>query len=177
MLGDYFLKQKNYIGAEKFYQRGLHKDQAMNYARLNLSAVYNAQGKNNESLNILLEAKKIDPNNDRIYYNLGLLYNELNNSKESENSFLKAIELHSINPRVYYNYGILLQQKSQNAKAESVFLQGLKIDAASPELNYVLAVLYVQTNQRNKAIAPISFLKTNYPNNPDYQQLFKAVGL
>jgi hypothetical protein len=70
-----------------------------------------------------------------------------------------------------------LQQKSQNAKAESVFLQGLKIDAANPELNYVLAVLYVQSNQRNKAMAPISFLKNNYPTNPDYQQLFKAVGL
>lgn len=177
MLGDYFLKQKNYVNAEQYYLRGLKKDQAMNYARLNLSAVYNAQSKNSESLNILLEAKKIDPKNDRIYYNLGLLYNELNNSKESENSFLRAIELNSPNPRVYYNYGILLQQKSQIEKAETVFLKGLKMDAASPELNYALAVLYVQTNQRNKAIAPISFLKTNYPNNPDYQQLFKAVGL
>jgi tetratricopeptide (TPR) repeat protein len=177
MFGDYFLKQKNYVDAEKYYQRGLKKDQTMNYARLNLSAVYNAQSRNTESLNILLEAKKIDPKNDRIYYNLGLLYHELNNIKESENSFSKAIELHTLNPRVYYNYGILLQKKSQIAKAESVFLQGLKVDATSPELNYVLAVLYIQNNQRNKAMAPIIFLKQNYPNNPDYQQLFKEVGL
>jgi len=34
----------------------------------------------------------------------------------------------------------------------------------------VLGILYVQTNQRNKAMAPITILKTNYPNNPDFQQ-------
>jgi tetratricopeptide (TPR) repeat protein len=177
MLGDYFLKQKNYSDAEKFYQRGLKKDAAINYARFNLSAAYNAENKNQEALAILLEAKKIDPKNDRVYFNLGLLYGELNNNQEAENSFSKAIELHSTNPRVYYNYGILLQQKYNNSKAESVFLNGLTIDPNNPDLNYVLAILYVQSNQRNKAMVPISKLKTNYPNNPDYQQLFKAVGL
>ncbi len=177
MLADYFLKQKNYVGAEKFYLRALKKDGAINYARLNLSAVYNAQNKNTASLNILLEAQKIDPKNDRIYYNLGLLYNEMNDLKGAENSFSKAVELHSSNPRVYYNYGILLQQKRNVAKAESIFLQGLRVDARNPDLYYVLAVLYVQTNQNSKAITPISFLKANYPNNPDYQELFKIAGL
>jgi tetratricopeptide (TPR) repeat protein len=177
MLGDYYLKQKNYSDAEKYYLRGLKKDAAINYARFNLSAAYNAENKNQEALAILLEAKKIDPKNDRVYFNLGLLYGELNNNQEAENSFSKAIELHSTNPRVYYNYGILLQQKHNISKAESVFLNGLTMDPNNPDLNYVLAILYVQSNQRNKAMVPISKLKTNYPNNPDYQQLFKAVGL
>lgn len=177
MLGDYFLKQKNYVDAEKFYQRGLKKDAAINYARFNLSAVYNAQNKNTEALAVLKEAQKIDPNNERVYYNLGLLYSELKNNKEAENNFSKAIDLQTTNPRVYYNYGILLQQEQNIVKAESVFLKGLKLDANNPDLNYVLGILYVQTNQRNKAMHPITILKTNYPNNPDYQQLFKAVGL
>jgi tetratricopeptide (TPR) repeat protein len=177
MLGDYFLKQKNYGDAEKYYQRGLKKDAAINYARFNLSAAYNAQHKNTEALSILKEAQKIDPKNERVYFNLGLLYGELNNNQEAENNFSKAIDLHTTNPRVYYNYGILLQQKHNIVKAETVFLNGLKLDPNNPDLNYVLAILYVQSNQSNKAIGPITLLKTNYPNQPDYQQLFKAVGL
>jgi hypothetical protein len=41
----------------------------------------------------------------------------------------------------------------------------------------VLAILYLQNKQDKKALKPVSILKSNYPNHPDYQQLFKAVGL
>lgn len=177
MLGDYFLKQQNYLNAEKYYLRGLKKDSSINYARLNLSAVYNAQNKNNEALGVLLEAKKLDTKNERIYYNLGLLYHELKNESEAEACFAKAIELKSTNPRVYYNYGILLQQISSIAKAESIFLKGLQLETNNPDLNYALAVLYVQSNQRNKAIAPVTKLKAIDPGNQNYQELFKYFGL
>ncbi|MFI5131466.1 MAG: multiheme c-type cytochrome, partial [Chitinophagales bacterium] len=61
MIADYYLQQQDYYNAEKFYLRGLKKDSLMNYARLNLSTVYNLQGKNEQALQVLLTAAKTDP--------------------------------------------------------------------------------------------------------------------
>jgi len=177
MIGDDYLKQKNYTGAEKFYIRALKKDTTLNYVRLNLSAAYNALHKNTEALHILQEAEKTDPKNDRVYFNLGLLYNELNNKKEAANSFEKAIALHTANPRVYYNYGILTEQNGNIPKAEAAFLKGLAISPDDSGLSYALALLYVQTNQKEKARQQVSILKRIDPDNPEYQQLFQNFGL
>ena len=176
MIGDYYLKQKNYTGAEQYYLRALKKDAAMNYVRLNLSAAYNNMNKNKEALHILLEAQKTDPKNDRVYFNLGLLYNELNNTKEAANSFEKAMALHTANPRVYYNYGLLTEQHGDFPKAEAAFLKGLAISPEDGGLNYALALLYVQTHRKEKALQPVTILKRIGPNNPDYQQLFSMFG-
>ena len=129
------------------------------------------------ALNILTEAKKIDPANERIYFNLALLYAELNKNKEAEQCFSKAIELKSPNPKVYYNYGILLQQTGDNKKAESILQKGLAIDPLNESINYALALLYINTNRKSQAILPAPILKKNNPDNPDYQQLFALLAL
>jgi Tfp pilus assembly protein PilF len=98
MIADHYLKLQDYYTAEKFYLRGLKKDSLMNYARLNLSTVYNAQGNNGKALEVLETAAKIDPKNDRVYYNMALLYNEMNNKEGAEKSFAKAVELKTRNP-------------------------------------------------------------------------------
>ena len=177
MLGDYFLKTKNYFNAEKFYKRALQKDTSMNYVRLNLSSAYNATSKNAEALNILLEARKIDPNNERIYYNLALLYVELNKQKEAAECFEKAIALHSTNTRLYYNYGLLLDQIGNMQKEISIYLKGLAIAPQDADLNYVLAIAYLKTGQKNKAIPCATILKAVNPSNPDYQRIFQELGL
>jgi len=109
---------QDYNNAEKFYLRGLRKDSLMNYARLNLSTVYNALQKNDQALQVLEAAAKIDPNNDRIYYNMALFYNEMNNKAGAEKSFATAVMLKSQNPRVYYNYGLLLNENKKYKEAE-----------------------------------------------------------
>jgi tetratricopeptide (TPR) repeat protein len=50
MLGDYYLKQNNYYTAIKYYQKGLEKDSALNYARMNLSVAYNLSQQNDLAL-------------------------------------------------------------------------------------------------------------------------------
>ena len=97
-IADYYLKLKDYYNAEKFYSRALKKDSMMNYARLNLSTAYNAEGKNEKALEVLLNAAAVDPKNERIFFNLALLYNEMNNKAATEKYFKKAIELKSPNP-------------------------------------------------------------------------------
>jgi tetratricopeptide (TPR) repeat protein len=175
MLGDYFLKTKNYTGAEKFYKKALQKDSNMNYVRLNLSSVYNINSKNKDALNILLEAQKIDPKNDRIYYNLALLYVEMGNKQEAAVAFEKAITLHTVNPRLFYNYGLLLDGMGNIKKSIAVFRQGLIIEPQNPDLNYVLALAYIKNGQQAKAKVVSIFLQKTYPDNPDYQQLLQTL--
>jgi Tfp pilus assembly protein PilF len=177
MIADYYLKLREYDNAEKFYLRGLKKDSLMNYARLNLSTVYNLQGKNDKALKELETAAKIDPKNDRIYYNQALLYNEMNNKPAAERSFAKAVELKTNNPRVYYNYGLLLNEKKKFKEAEVILLKGIALDPYAAELYYALTIVYIRNNDPAKARQSGIKLKQLDAGNPDYRQLFKNLGI
>jgi len=177
MLADHYLKLREYNNAEKFYLRGLKKDSLMNYARLNLSTVYNLQGKNDKALKELENAAKIDPKNDRIFYNQALLYNEMNNKPAAERSFAKAVELKTNNPRVYYNYGLLLNENKKFKEAEAVLQKGIALDSNSAELYYALTIVYIQKNEPAKARQSAIKLKQLDAGNPDYRQLFSQLGI
>lgn len=177
MLADYYLKLKDFPNAEKFYLRGLKKDSNMNYALLNLSAVYNSQGKNAQALHALELALKNDAKNERIYYNMALLFNEMNNISAAEKSFAKAVELKSTNSRVYYNYGLLLNQNKKFVLAEKVLHKGIQINPRDSELYYALTYVYIQSNNKAKAIQAAIQLKQLDPNNPNYQQIFNSLGI
>jgi tetratricopeptide (TPR) repeat protein len=177
MLGDYYYRQNDLLNAEKYYWRGLQKDGQMNYARFNLSALYNTQSKNQDALKVLEEARAIDPQNPRVYYNLGLLYVELQDNGKALDNLSKAVDKGMTDPRLFYNLGILNQQMGKAAEAERIFLKGLKPSPNDPDLNYALAFLYMQQNQLQKALGPASILKRLDPNNPNYQPLFRQLQL
>jgi Tfp pilus assembly protein PilF len=149
----------------------------MNYARFNLSALLNAQGRNADALKVLEDAQRTDPANERVYYNLALLYAELKDMPNAMKSFGKAVSLGSQDPRVYYNYGLLKQQSGQMAEAEKLFLKGLEQVPMDAALNYALAVLYLQEQQPSKAMLPATRLKKVDPGNPEYQRLFQQLRL
>jgi len=177
LIGDYYLKQSDYANAEKYYRRGLKKDSLMNYARLNLSVAYNLSKQNEQALQALLDAVKIDPQNERTWYNLALLYNEMGKQEDAARSFLKAVDLKSANPRLYYNYALLLQQMGKSKMAAEMYNKGLEISPADAQLNYALSLLYLQGGQTDKARVPAAVLKKYYPDNPEYQKIFKYLNL
>ncbi len=177
MIADHYLQQKDYFNAEKFYLRGLKKDSLMNYGRLNLSSAYSAQGKNDLALQELETAVKIDPANDRVYYNLALLNNEQNNKAAAEKYFAKAVQLKSVNPRLYYNYGLFLNEGKRYTEAEIVLQKGLAINPADPQLYYVLTIVYIRSNNKVKAKQSATKLKQLDPNNPAYSQIFTNLGV
>ena len=149
----------------------------MNYARLNLSAAYSSIGKNGEALKTLQDAAAIDQSNDRIFYNLGLLYYELQNIPEAVTNFEKATRLGSTNPGVYYNYGLLLQQQEKLSDAEKVLLKGYSLSPNATNINYALAYLYIRENLPQKARPHALALRRLDPSNPDYQPIFKSLGM
>jgi len=177
MIGDYYMKQNEYQNAIRYYRRGLKKDSLMNYARMNLSVAYNLAQQNDQALQVLLDAVKVDPKNDRVYFNLALLYNELGKPAEARQALAKAIELKSSNPRVYYNDGLLLQQEGKNDQAINIYKKGLQFAPEDPSLNYALALLLIQTGRSKEAETPAAILKKYYPDNTDYQKMFKYLKL
>jgi len=177
MLADYELQGGDHLGAIIHYVRGLEKDSLMNYARLNLAASYSNVGKNPEALKTLKDAAVIDPNNERIFYNLGLLYYEMKDIPAAMESFQKAVRLNSANPGVYYNYGLLLQQQGKLKEAEQVLLDGYSKNPQAININYALAYLYANQNNIPKARLHAEVLRKLDPDNPEYQGLFKGLGL
>jgi tetratricopeptide (TPR) repeat protein len=177
MLADHYYRQNDFFNAEKYYQRGLRMDSLMNYARFNLSSLYNAQGKNAEALKVLQDAERTDPKSDRVQYNLALLHSEMKDMKSAATSFGKAVALGSNDPRLYYNYGIFQQQAGKPAEAEKLFQKGLTFGPNDPDINYALAYLYVQMKQPAKAMGPASVLKRIDPGNQQYQALFRQLQL
>ncbi len=177
MVADYELQGGDQLGAIAHYMRGLKKDSLMNYARLNLAAAYNTVGKNPEALKTLKEGVAIDPANDRIFYNLGLLYYEMGDLPSAMESFQKAVRLGSSNTGLYYNYGLLLQQEQKIREAEQVLLKGFGINPQAANINYALAYLYANQNKLPKAKLHAEMLYRIDPNNPEYQGLFRSLGL
>ncbi len=177
MLADYELQSGDELNAILHYVRGLKKDSLMNYARLNLSAAYSGTGKNPEALKTLHDAASIDQSNDRIFYNLGLLYYELQNIPSALANFEKAYQLGSSISGVYYNYGLLLQQQHKLKEAEQILLKGFGLNPTASNINYALAYLYMSESLPQKARPHVLVLKQMDPSNPDYQKLFRGVGL
>lgn len=177
LVADHYLRLKDYEKANRFYLRALRMDSLLNYARLNLSTSYNAQGKNDEALKTLQNAAAVDPKNERVFYNLGLLYHEMQKENEAVKSFEKAVLLKSKNPRLYYNYGLLLLQQKKSAAAEIVLRKGLSLSPADASVNYALAYLYLQLGQPAKARPHAALLKKVDPANPNYAAIFQATGM
>ncbi len=177
MLADYHLQGGDHLNAIIHYVRGLEKDSLMNYARLNLAASYSSVGKNPEALKALKEAAVIDPKNERVFYNLGLLYYEMKDIPAAMESFHQSVKLNSTNPSLYYNYGLLLQQQGKPKEAEQILLQGYAMNPQAVNVNYALAFLYANQNNLPKARVHAGVLRNLDPNNPEYQGLFRSLGM
>jgi tetratricopeptide (TPR) repeat protein len=176
-IAEHYYKLKDYFNAEKFYKRVLKKDSLSNMVRLNLATIYNEQGKNNEALDMLLNAAKVDSKNAEIFFKTGLLYYELKNKKTAAANFEKAVQLKSANPRLYYNYGLLLQEDGATNVAIKILQTGLLVNKKDESLNYALAYVYLSNNQPEKALPYANVLKEIAPANINYQEIFNILHL
>lgn len=176
-IADYFMKINDQRNAEKFYLRALRKDSLANLPRFNLSRLYNAQGRNQEALQLLETAAKTDNTNPQAFYDLALLYHEMNNPTAALQNFQKAYDLNMRDSRLFYNYGLLMQQSGKPQRAIQILEKGLKLDPNSTSLNYAITYVYLQNKQPQKARQYALVLKRLDPSNPEYQPLFATLGI
>jgi predicted CXXCH cytochrome family protein len=172
--GQYFHKKQNYIAAEKAYKEALKQDPYLAQAHYNLANLYYQQQQFAKAESEFKEVIRLQPDAADAYYSFGLLQAEMQNLKGAAYSLGKAAEL-SGNPRYYYNWGLTLQNLLKPKEAEQAFKEGLSIDPNSEINLYALAILYIQQNQRKEAQPIILLLLQINPNNPDYQNLMRAM--
>ena len=86
----------------------------------------------------------------------------------------KAAEF-SGNPRHYYNWGLTLQNLNKPDGAEQAYQKGISVNPNFEPLKYALAILYIQQNKTALARPLVLELIQLNPNNPDYQNLLRAV--
>jgi len=126
-------------------------------------------------LDALLDVVAIDPFNGQAFYNLGLLYYELGDVESTLTHFKKASMLGYTDEGLFYNYGLALQQQGKLKEAENIMIKGHGLNPQSIKINYALAFFYMQQKQPGKARKYVETLYALDPNNPDYQELFRAL--
>jgi predicted CXXCH cytochrome family protein len=175
--GDYYRRQNDLAMAEKFYRRAVAKDSQMVNARVNLASTLNATGRNQEALAQLVQASRIQPQNDHVFYTMGLLYAEMKNLPAAEEALKKAFTINKYNIRSQYNYGLLLQQSGKAAAAEKVYLAALKTEPQNGDLLNAITILNMQQGNVQKAMEMGRLLKQYHGNNAGYAQLLRQLGL
>jgi hypothetical protein len=63
------------------------------------------------------------------------------------------------------------------ADGEQTLLRGYSINPGDPEINYALAVLYYQQGKRERSVQHAKILKQLRPGTPEYQDLFRSLGI
>ncbi len=173
MLGQFYQKMGRASEAEEAYLKALTIDSLFNMARINLATLYNGLQRNQEGIQQLKTVIMLEPEYGPAYYSLGLLYAEENRLEEATKYLKQAAIKVGNNPRIYYNWGLALQHQEKTAEAESAYLEGLKVDSQFPALHNALAILYLQSGKATQARYHAEFLVSQFPDNPQFQQLLQ----
>jgi predicted CXXCH cytochrome family protein len=171
MLADHYLRTGDPASAERYYLRSLRLDSLANYARLNLSSLYNGQGRNSEALATLDEALLVDGTNPRVQYNRALLLAEMERYADALSAFEAAERLGAESDRVYINHSALLQQQDQAAKAKAVLDAGLQRFPGSTDLLADMVGLLIRTGVPTEADRYMLHWRALAPQDPRLQEM------
>jgi superkiller protein 3 len=122
ILGQYYLKEKKYDQAIKYYKKiiALEPKKAASYA--SLGYVYSVRADWNKAIDNYLIALKYDREDDEVYANLGEAYEKKGLYKEALKAYTSAYEINPETPRAAKRIPklkiLLLQQKSQKTDKE-----------------------------------------------------------
>jgi len=157
--------------AETYYRRALEVDDLFLPAMNNLALLLNAQGRNEEALELLQGAAKAYPRSGETAYSLGLLLAEMGRYPGAEKELARAGRLLPGNPRIHYNRGLLLQRLHRPREAEEELLHARRLDPDAPDTLLALADLYLRTGRLETARAVSDELLRRHPRNEAGQQL------
>jgi WD40 repeat protein/cytochrome c-type biogenesis protein CcmH/NrfG len=85
--------EKNLLNAEKALDRALELRPANNHFYSNLSTVYYFEGDFDGSINLLLIAQKLNPDDARVYYNLGHSYRQKGDKQKAIEAYRRYVQM------------------------------------------------------------------------------------
>ncbi|MCB0794195.1 MAG: tetratricopeptide repeat protein [Flavobacteriales bacterium] len=165
-LADHHHRRGELDEAVKWYLATLDMDGKATQARLQLAAIGNRQGRNNDALRILRDAARIDPRNPRVHYDMALLLAEMGLFPEALAAFEESEGHGGAGTSLYRNHAALLQQQERYTDAAGVLEQGLLRFPESAELLIEMVFLHLRTHDVMKARKWLSELDAVAPDHP-----------
>ncbi|HVJ57349.1 MAG TPA: tetratricopeptide repeat protein, partial [Terrimicrobiaceae bacterium] len=138
-------EQKNYVEAEKLYQRIVVNTPNSYFALSNLGAVQIEGGKLSAAEVALKKAIEIDSTEAYAYTNLGIVYSRRGKFGEAIEALQKAVVLND-EDAVAHNYlGVCLGQREEWEGSETHLKKAIDLRPEYPDAHFNLAVLYATT--------------------------------
>jgi len=109
---------------------------------LNLSQVYYQQGQHQESIAILQQGKKANPDDASLPYNLGLAYIRIKDKTKAAEELAIATQLAPQNSHYFYVYGLSLEKNKPSVAYEALY-QAYRL-SNSPQHLYALCDMQVR---------------------------------
>ena len=122
------------------------------------------QGKVKESIKVLTELLKSEPQNPQLHYFLGVGYQNMGNVEEAIRYYSKALELKPKYVSALDNLGIVYIKKNQFDLAEKYLTESItEKPTKNPISHYNLALVYAFTGRQDQFAVEYAFLKANFP--------------
>lgn len=184
-IGEEFHQRKDLNNAAMFYQRAIKINPQMASAWANLGAVYQAQGKDDESAQAFQKAQALDPKNDTFQqlakdsassigyksYQQAIQLQQQGKSQEALSYFQKALATNDT-PEIHAAYGVSLQSAGQLDAAIGEYQKALAKDPNNADYNYYVGTAYHQKKDLTKAATAY---KKTLALRPDYKEAQQAL--
>ncbi|ALC88790.1 hypothetical protein AM500_02480 [Bacillus sp. FJAT-18017] len=127
-LGYAYFLDKNYDEAIKQYKTAISLDKNYFDGYLNLSIVYDKQGKKDEALKNAIKATETSPRDYKGHLMKGKSYRKLKMYDEANQALAEADKLNLGNVDTIYEIGLVAEDQGKKKEAESIYKEALAYD-------------------------------------------------
>ena len=153
LLGNAYLRKKDYPHAESTLKRVLELDPSDLPAKYNLGLIYGTTGRDEQARQIFAELTEQDPNDDDSWALLGSALDGLGREPEAVEAYRKAIALNPKNAERYRQLGRAQLKLKQMDAAIASLQQAAQIDPTSAETQISLGQAYAEAGEASAAAA------------------------
>jgi tetratricopeptide (TPR) repeat protein len=165
-LADYI---KDSVNTDRLFTYTLKSTDSIPDLPLQISNVYNQNGKYQKSLSILNEFQIKYPENSKYPFFIGVTYSLMQNDSLALNYFYESLKIDSLNVDIWIQIANIFDKTGDFAKSDSAFDQALKLAPDSPLVNNNYAYSLAQRNMNLKmALRMSSTAIEQLPNNAAY---------
>ena len=146
----------NLDAAEKHFRQLVSSDSSNVHGLNLLGMVCVNTGRQEEAVQLITQALKINPADAQAHGNLGLAYQRMEDLVLAERHFRKSIEIDANKPTIWNSLGNVLRDKGQAADAIKTYESTLRVDGNYPECWTNLSIALVDLGQFERAFQAVS---------------------
>lgn len=141
-IANIYIYQEKFKQAEQAYQQGIRVEPYYQNSYLNLADLYRRQQQNQKSIDVLLQALDVIPDDPEITYAIGLAYIRNKQAELATKYFYKATQLLPSNAQYHYVYALSIETNSPN-KAQSAMNKAYRL-SNNPQYLFSLCEMQIK---------------------------------